>query len=108
MFRRPRSSSRPVRAICSTLDDLLPGLAQRPHERLIRFVQDRPGHDRRYAIDISKVTRELGWQPAVTFEQGLKQTVRWYLDNESWVRGVQSGDYRKWLAANYAQRETAS
>jgi len=97
-----------VRAICRTLDDFLPSSEQRPHERLITFVQDRPGHDRRYAIDTSKVKRELGWQPAVTFEQGLRQTVRWYLDHEAWVRGVQSGDYRNWLAANYAQRQIAS
>ena len=97
-----------VRAICRTLDDLLPNPAQRPHERLISFVPDRPGHDRRYAIDTSKVKRELGWQPAIAFEEGLRHTVRWYMDNEKWVRGVQSGDYRNWLAANYAQRETAS
>ena len=97
-----------VRAICRTLDDLLPNPAQRPHERLITFVHDRPGHDRRYAIDTTKVKRELGWQPAVTFEEGLQQTVRWYLDNEKWVRDVQSGDYRNWLAANYTQRQSAS
>jgi len=97
-----------VRAICRTLDDFLGSSAHRPHERLISFVQDRPGHDRRYAIDTSKVKRELGWQPAVTFEEGLKQTVRWYMDNEKWVKAVQSGDYRNWLAANYAQRQAAS
>jgi dTDP-glucose 4,6-dehydratase len=97
-----------VRAICRTLDDLIPSSAQRPHERLITFVHDRPGHDRRYAIDTTKVKRELGWQPAVTFEEGLQQTVRWYLDNEKWVRDVQSGDYRNWLAANYTQRQSAS
>jgi len=97
-----------VRTICRALDEFLPGSAHRPHERLITFVQDRPGHDRRYAIDTAKVKRELGWQPAVTFEQGLKQTVRWYLDHEEWVRGVQSGEYRNWLAANYTQRQRAS
>jgi len=97
-----------VRAICRALDEFLPGSAHRPHERLIAFVPDRPGHDRRYAIDTSKVKRELGWQPAVTFEQGLKQTVRWYLDHEQWVRGVQSGEYRNWIAANYTQRQKAS
>ena len=97
-----------MRAICRTLDDFLGSSAHRPHERLISFVQDRPGHDRRYAIDTSKVKRELGWQPAVTFEEGLKQTVRWYMDNEKWVKAVQSGDYRNWLAANYAQRQAAS
>jgi len=103
-----RTNLEVVRTICRILDDCLPGSAHRPHERLISFVQDRPGHDRRYAIDTSKVKRDLGWQPAVTFEEGLKQTVRWYMDNEKWVRGVQSGDYRNWLAANYAQRQTAS
>jgi len=103
-----RTNLEVVRTICRILDDLLPGSAHRPHERLISFVQDRPGHDRRYAIDTSKIKRELGWQPAVAFDEGLRQTVRWYMDNEEWVRGVQSGDYRNWLAANYAQRETAS
>jgi dTDP-glucose 4,6-dehydratase len=97
-----------VRAICRTLDEFLPDSAHRPHETLIAFVRDRPGHDRRYAIDTSKIRGELGWQPAVTFEQGLRRTVRWYLDHEEWVRAVQSGDYRNWLAANYAQRRMAS
>jgi dTDP-glucose 4,6-dehydratase len=97
-----------VRAICGALDVFLPASAHRPHEKLITFVPDRPGHDRRYAIDTSKIKRDLGWQPAVTFDQGLRQTVRWYLDHEAWVRGVQSGDYRKWLAANYTQRQKAS
>jgi dTDP-glucose 4,6-dehydratase len=100
-----RTNIEVVRAICRTLDDLLPDSAHRPHERLISFVKDRPGHDRRYAIDSSKIQRELGWQPAVTFEQGLRQTLRWYLDNAAWVQGVQSGDYRNWLAANYSQRD---
>jgi len=93
-----------VRAICRTLDELLPNAAHRPHEQLIAFVKDRPGHDRRYAIDSSRIKRELGWQPAVTFEEGLRQTVTWYLEHEQWVSGVQSGEYRKWIAANYAQR----
>jgi len=96
-----------VRAICRTLDEFLPESAHRPHEKLITFVQDRPGHDRRYAIDSSKIKRAIGWEPAVTFEQGLRQTVRWYLDHDEWVRGVQSGDYRNWLAANYAERPIA-
>ncbi len=102
-----RTNLEVVRSICRILDDLLPRSAHRPHEGLITFVVDRPGHDRRYAIDISKIRRELGWQPAVGFEEGLKRTVRWYMDNEQWVRNVQSGDYRNWLAANYAQREIA-
>ena len=99
-----RANIEVVRTICRTLDELLPNAAHRPHERLISFVKDRPGHDRRYAIDSSKIKGELGWEPAVTFEQGLRQTIRWYLEHEHWVNGVQSGEYRKWIAANYAQR----
>jgi dTDP-glucose 4,6-dehydratase len=97
-----------VRTICRTLDDFLPKSPHRPHEKLITFVTDRPGHDRRYAIDTAKIKREIGWQPAVTFEEGLRQTVRWYLDNEDWVKNVQSGAYRNWLAANYGHRQAAS
>ena len=97
-----------VRAVCRALDEYLPDSGHRPHERLISFVTDRPGHDRRYAIDTAKISREIGWQPAVTFEQGLRQTVRWYLDNKEWVQNVQSGAYRNWLAANYSQRQRAS
>ena len=99
-----RANLEVVRAICRTLDELLPDSPYRPHERLITFVQDRPGHDRRYAIDSSRIKRELGWEPTVTFEEGLRQTIRWYLEHEQWVSGVQSGEYRKWIAANYAQR----
>jgi dTDP-glucose 4,6-dehydratase len=91
-----------VRTICAVLDEIRPDHS--PHASLLTFVQDRPGHDRRYAIDTSKLKRGLGWQPAVTFEQGLRQTVRWYLDHEEWVRNVQSGDYRNWLTVNYGKR----
>ena len=66
-----------------------------PHETLIRYVTDRPGHDGRYAIDASKIERELGWRPRETFETGLRKTVRWYLENEAWWRDVQSGGYRQ-------------
>jgi dTDP-glucose 4,6-dehydratase len=69
----------------------------------IRFVADRPGHDQRYAIDCSKIKRELGWQQQHSFEEGLHRTVRWYLENSSWVQGVRSGEYRKWLDVNYSQ-----
>ena len=69
-----------------------------------RYVTDRPGHDRRYAIDARKIERELGWRPAETFETGLRKTVRWYLDNAAWVERVQSGAYRDWVAANYERR----
>jgi dTDP-glucose 4,6-dehydratase len=81
-----------VRAICALLDELQP--ADSPHAELIEFVDDRPGHDLRYAIDASKSRRELGWQPQESFESGLRKTVEWYLENESWWRRVQSGAYR--------------
>jgi len=71
---------------------------------LIRFVADRPGHDRRYAIDCSKIKHELGWTQAYTFAQGLKQTVSWYFDNQAWTESVRSGAYREWLENNYAER----
>ncbi len=91
-----------VRSLCKILDALRPQGA--PHDRLISFVKDRPGHDRRYAIDCSKIEQELGWRPAESFESGLRKTVQWYLDNAAWLDGVQSGDYRKWIALNYAER----
>ena len=81
-----------VRAICALLDELQPQGA--PHDELITFVRDRPGHDARYAIDASKITRELGWQPSVSFDEGLRRTVEWYLENEDWWRRVLSGAYR--------------
>lgn len=83
-----------VHQICSTLDELVPDAAHRPHEALITFVADRPGHDLRYAIDAGKIERELGWVPQETFESGLRRTVEWYLDNLEWCRRVQDGSYR--------------
>ena len=83
-----------VRAICRLLDAMLPQSASRPHDRLIEFVADRPGHDARYAIDAGKIARELGWAPRRGFEDGLRQTVRWYLDNRGWWERVMSGAYR--------------
>ena len=71
------------------------------------MVKDRPGHDRRYAIDASKIKRELGWAPRESFTSGLAKTVGWYLDNSRWVAGVKSGDYRKWLEVNYAARSAS-
>ena len=82
-----------VRAICTLLDELRPD-ARGPHERLIAFVTDRPGHDHRYAIDASKIRRELGWRPSENFTTGLRQTVQWYLDNATWTERVMSGAYR--------------
>lgn len=84
-----------VRALCALMDELVPDSPHVPHESLIRFVTDRPGHDRRYAIDAGKIGRELAWFPQETFESGLRKTVTWYLDNEAWCRDVQSGGYRQ-------------
>ena len=91
-----------VRGICRLLDELRPDPAG-PRERLITFVKDRPGHDRRYAIDATKLCTELGWRPKETFETGLRRTVEWYLANGEWVQGVQSGAYRDWVATQYAK-----
>ncbi len=101
-----RTNLQIVHAVCRLLDELRPDPAG-PHERLIRFVTDRPGHDRRYAIDARKIERELGWRPGESFESGLARTVRWYLDNQSWVENVQSGAYRDWVETNYADRGQA-
>jgi dTDP-glucose 4,6-dehydratase len=81
-----------------------PDAAIGPREELITFVKDRPGHDRRYAIEASKIARELGWQPAEEFESGLRKTVRWYLDHASWVENVRTGAYLDWIAQNYTER----
>jgi dTDP-glucose 4,6-dehydratase len=90
-----------VRAICALLDELHPKSPVIPHDKLITYVKDRPGHDRRYAIDASKVEQELGWRPTETFESGIRKTVQWYLDNQEWARRVTSGDYRKWVEKQY-------
>ncbi|MCK6426358.1 MAG: dTDP-glucose 4,6-dehydratase [Burkholderiaceae bacterium] len=95
-----------VRTVCALLDELRPD-PQGPCARLITFVADRPGHDRRYAIDARKIERELGWRPAETFETGIRKTVQWYLDHADWVAQVQSGAYRDWLATQYGAREAA-
>jgi dTDP-glucose 4,6-dehydratase len=92
-----------VKTICALLDELRPS-AEGSYTRHISYVKDRPGHDRRYAIDARKIERELGWRPAETFESGIRKTVRWYLDHADWVAGVQSGGYRDWVATNYAAR----
>ncbi|MES1982755.1 MAG: dTDP-glucose 4,6-dehydratase [Pseudomonadota bacterium] len=94
-----------VQAICVILDELRP--QQTPYASLITYVQDRPGHDRRYAIDAAKVADELGWKPLETFESGLRKTVQWYLANSAWVQGVTSGDYQRWVEKNYANRSVA-
>ncbi|MFT3758306.1 dTDP-glucose 4,6-dehydratase [Thauera sp.] len=96
-----------VRSVCALLDELRPS-ADGSHARLITHVSDRPGHDRRYAIDARKIERELGWRPAETFDSGIRKTVQWYLDNPQWVTDVQSGAYRDWVAANYGTRRQAA
>ncbi|MCK9984628.1 MAG: dTDP-glucose 4,6-dehydratase [Azoarcus sp.] len=92
-----------VHTVCALLDELRPDPAG-PHARLITYVADRPGHDRRYAIDAHKIERELGWRPAETFETGIRKTIAWYLANQDWVADVQSGAYREWVARNYGDR----
>jgi dTDP-glucose 4,6-dehydratase len=93
-----------VRRICALLDELRPDPAG-PHERLLAYVKDRPGHDRRYAIDARRIERELGWRPAETFESGIRKTVAWYLDHQGWVERVTSGAYRGWVDRNYGERQ---
>ena len=90
-----------VKTICSILDGLKPRADGKSYAEQITFVKDRPGHDRRYAIDASKLKRELGWSPAETFDTGIKKTVQWYLDNPVWIEGVVSGSYREWLQKQY-------
>ncbi|QZA78306.1 dTDP-glucose 4,6-dehydratase [Deefgea tanakiae] len=90
-----------VKTICSLLDELQPKADGKPYVEQITYVTDRPGHDRRYAIDARKLERELGWKPAETFESGIRKTVEWYLGNQDWVSNVTSGAYREWVSAQY-------
>jgi len=91
-----------VDTVCALLDELRPRTDGKSYREQITFVKDRPGHDRRYAIDAHKLERELGWTPAETFETGIRKTVQWYLDNQAWVAGVTSGSYRQWIETHYA------
>jgi dTDP-glucose 4,6-dehydratase len=100
-----RANIEVVSTICDLVDEMRPEAGAKPRRELITFVQDRPGHDRRYAIDAKKIARELGWQPVEAFESGLRKTVRWYLEHSDWVDNVRTGAYRDWIAQNYAERE---
>ena len=91
-----------VHTLCDLLDELKPREDGKSYKEHITFVKDRPGHDRRYAIDATKIANELGWKPEETFESGIRKTVQWYLDNQDWVANVQSGEYKKWLTKNYS------
>lgn len=93
-----------VQTLCALLDELRPASTFAPHAHLIRFVQDRPGHDRRYAIDARKIESELGWRAAEDFETGLRKTVQWYLNNSAWIESVTTGAYRQWITRNYENR----
>ena len=95
-----------VHLICDLIDESRPEPSVQPRRNLIQFVQDRPGHDRRYAINASKVSRQLGWTPSVSFDEGIRTTVRWYLDNKEWIEGVRSGSYLDWIKQNYSERGT--
>lgn len=97
-----------VHTVCDLLDELAPRAAGGSYRQQITHVQDRPGHDRRYAIDARKIERELGWQPAETFETGIRKTIAWYLANDAWVRDVQSGGYRDWVATQYGSNGGAA
>jgi dTDP-glucose 4,6-dehydratase len=105
--RNERPNIEVVEAICSILDELCPHDPVVPHRKLIHFVPDRPGHDRRYAIDASKIERQLGWRAGETFESGLRKTIRWYLEHAGWIEEVTSGSYRQWIRTHYSTQTTA-
>ena len=90
-----------VRMICDLLDKKVSGSGIGPRRELIVFVEDRPGHDRRYAIDFSKLQGELGWVPEESFETGIEKTIEWYIDNRKWVNRVKSGEYMSWVKKQY-------
>ena len=91
-----------VRALCGILDELRPR-SNGGYAELVTFVKDRPGHDRRYAVDASKIARELDWAPTKSFEEGLRETVRWYLDHPQWIESVQTPEHRKWMDKHYTE-----
>lgn len=93
-----------VRTICDQVDAIAPPLPTGPRQNLITFVKDRPGHDRRYAIDCTRIANRLGWQPSESFDTALKKTVQWYLSHEQWVAQIRTGQYAEWIRQNYAER----
>jgi dTDP-glucose 4,6-dehydratase len=101
-----RTNLEVVTTLCALLDELAPHSPHTPHRKLLHHVQDRPGHDRRYAIDARKLERELNWRAHESFETGLRKTVQWYLDNSAWIENVTSGAYQHWIDQNYATRES--
>lgn len=96
-----KSNLEVINTVCAILDEQRPAANGQPYASLITYVKDRPGHDRRYAIDARKIERELGWKPAETFETGIRKTVRWYLDHGAWVDNITSGAYREWVSKQY-------
>ena len=102
-----RSNLEVVTTLCALLDELIPESKFKPHFQLVKYVADRPGHDRRYAIDARKLETELGWRAEESFETGLRKTVEWYLANSTWVERVTSGAYQQWVAQNYGSRDIA-
>lgn len=94
-----------VQSICSILNDCVPDSIHHPHEQLITYVPDRVGHDRRYAIDATKIKNELGWTPAETFDSGIQHTVRWYLENPNWIKHITTGSYQDWIHKNYGMND---
>jgi dTDP-glucose 4,6-dehydratase len=100
-----RSNLEVVKTICSLLDELVPESPYTPHAQLITYVKDRPGHDRRYAIDATKIGRELGWKPEESFETGMRKTIQWYLSNAEWIESVTGAAYQEWVTKNYTDRK---
>ena len=94
-----------VHTICDTLQDLRPPENGKTYKSLITHITDRPGHDRRYAMDTTKIQTELGWAPRESFETGIRRTIEWYLKNQHWVNSVMSENYEEWIALNYANRQ---